>query len=80
MKVIILLDNKPIYTSTDLVDWWRVVSIIYREKSIKPLTSEDLDSWRGYARIRGKSVEEILNGYNVIVWKWNEVAQDWYKQ
>lgn len=77
MKTIIIYKDKPIYTSNDLVCWWTVAKCIYKN-TIKPLNDKDFDEWRSRATIRGEHVEPLLKAFNVKVWKWNQVAQDWY--
>jgi len=79
MKIIVILKGKPIYTSNGLVDWWIVSKIVYRELNIlRQLDDKDFDEYRSKSTIRGESIESVLKAYDVKVWKWNEVARDWY--
>ena len=83
MKNIVTLNEKPIYASTDLIDWWLVVKSLFKNLIennviIEPLKDKDFDEYRGFGTIRGERIETLLYAYNVKVWIYNELARDWY--
>lgn len=77
MKIVLIKEGKPLYITNDLVCWWTVAKCLYKD-TINPLHNKDFDEWRSKATIRGEKIETLLKNFNIKVWKWNEIARDWY--
>jgi len=76
-SIILIKMNAPIYTTGDtLLDYWHVA-----QKCLpKQMTTGTLDEWQTKQTLMGKTVPEWLDAYDIKVWKWNLLKQNWVEQ
>jgi hypothetical protein len=79
---IAIYENKPIYVSQNgTIDYYSLIKALCNVLSgencrINQLIDKDLDEYNSKLTIRGSSINDWLRGYNIAIWKWNPITND----
>lgn len=80
---IAIYKNKPIYTSLNgTVDFYLVIkalcNVLSNENGMtEQLTDKDFDEYQSRFTIQGNSIGDWMRGYEIGIWKWNPVMNDY---
>lgn len=72
MNTIVTHNGKPIYNGDIIIDWWKILH--------KVVPAASFDEYRSRGTIDGMSIQSTINAFDIKVWKYNPIQNDWILQ
>lgn len=77
---IITYDNKPIYVSKNgVIDWWLAIKAISQNVDIR-IEEKDFDEYQSRGTFQGCEITHLLIGYDIKVWIWSDLNNDFIEK